>query len=320
MGGRHGRQAAPGGQADPGKEYQRACPMVLLRYNPIGSGGGIAQFRRGATSFGGTDTPVEGRDAVGLGAQCAGGRIINLPLVGGPIAMGYNLPDVDELVLDAETLARIFDSRITRWNDPAIQKLNPGAELPPLAINPVHRSDGSGTTQNFQAYLADAAPDVWQHPAEKAWHGRGGSAEDGSEAVASAVNYTVGSIGYFELSYARELGMSTVRIDTGAAQPVAASTTTASAGIATADVIGRGKDMILRLDYQTSAPETYPIVLISYEIVCEKGNLPATLPALKSFLTYTASEEGQEPLSRIHYAPLPESVATEVRKVINTLR
>ncbi|MFE6334195.1 phosphate ABC transporter substrate-binding protein PstS [Streptomyces sp. NPDC057798] len=301
------------------REYQRACSRVQVAYNPLGSGAGVAQFMRGATAFGGTDTPVdpaEDRPAEGV---CPGGKVINLPVVAGPIALGYHVPGVEDLVLDASTIARIFDSRITTWDDPVIQELNPGAELPPLDIRAVHRSDTSGTTQNFQAYLAGAAPEVWSHPAEKAWHGRGGDSADGSDNVASTVSSTAGSIGYFELSFAEKLHMDTVRVDTGASEPVAATTQTASAGIAAARVVGKGQDLTLRFDYRTSAEDTYPIVLASYEIVCDQGNAAETLPALKSFLTYTASEEGQEPLARIHYAPLPESVTAEVLKVISTL-
>ncbi|GGR87430.1 phosphate-binding protein PstS [Streptomyces aureoverticillatus] len=302
------------------KQYERACPPVRIAYNPLGSGAGVAQFMRGATSFGGSDTPVDPEKAKPAEGVCPGGRAINLPMLGGPIALGYNVPGVDDLVLDAPTVARIFDSKITTWDHPAIRKLNPDATLPSMPIKAVHRSDDSGTTQNLQAYLADAAPEAWSHPAEKAWQGRGGISASGSDLVAKTVNSTVGSIGYFELSFTSKFQMQSVRIDTGGSEPVPATTKTASAGIAAAEVVGAGKDMTLKFDYRTAADGRYPIVLVSYEIVCDRGNKPDTLPALKSFLTYTASPAGQRPLSRIHYAPLPESVAAEVRKVVRALR
>jgi phosphate transport system substrate-binding protein len=301
------------------KQYQRACPPVRIAYNPLGSGAGIVQFMQRSTAFGGTDSPVDPQEYTPDEGVCTGGGVINLPMVGGAIAIGYVVPGVDDLVLDAGTLAKIFDSQITTWDDPAIRKLNPGAELPSMPIHAVHRSDESGTTQNFQAYLAGAAPEVWSYPAEKAWHGKGGGSASGSAAVASTVASNVGSIGYFELSFAAVHHLRTVRIDTGASEPVAASAETASAGIAAAEVVGKGKDLTLRFDYRTSAEGTYPIVLASYEIVCDTGNLAETLPALKSFLTYTASDEGQNPLARIHYVPLPKSVAAEVRRVVSTL-
>ncbi|MFC5219914.1 hypothetical protein [Streptomyces coerulescens] len=99
----------------------------------------------------------------------------------------------------------------------------------------------------------------------------------------------------------------------------AATARTASAGVAAAKVIGKGKDLTLRFDYQTSADGTCPIVLVSYEIVCDRGNAADTLPALKSFLACTASDEGRKPLSRLHYAPLPKSVAVQVPGVVDSL-
>ncbi|MFD7442880.1 phosphate ABC transporter substrate-binding protein PstS [Streptomyces sp. NPDC059909] len=301
------------------KEYQRACPSVKIAYNPLGSGAGVAQFMRQATAFGGSDGALKPADVERSKALCPGGKAIDLPMVGGPIAIGYNLSGVDDLVLDAETLAKIFDSEITNWSHPAIKKLNPGARLPDQPIQAIHRSDDSGTTQNLNAYLSGAAADAWPYPKEKAWQGKGGHSAAGSDGVATGVRNAEGTIGYFELSFATKLKIPTVRIDTGASQPIEASPETASAGIADAEVVGKGDDLTLKFDYATSAEGAYPIVLVTYEIVCDKGNRPETLPALKSFLTYTASEEGQKILPSIHYAPLPENVAVKVRQVIDTL-
>jgi phosphate transport system substrate-binding protein len=133
------------------------------------------------------------------------------------------------------------------------------------------------------------------------------------------VSQTEGAIGYFELSFAAKRKITTVRIATGASRPVAPSTESASLGIAEAKIADDGKDLALSLEYTTSAEGAYPIVLVTYEIVCDTGNRPETLPALKSFLAYTAGEEGQRQLPAIHYAPLPDSVATQVRQVIGTL-
>ncbi|MFF8843429.1 phosphate ABC transporter substrate-binding protein PstS [Streptomyces sp. NPDC015127] len=300
-------------------QYQLACPGVQIRYVPIGSGGGVAQFLRGATVIGGTDTPLTEEEFEITREVCPGGRAIDLPMVGGPIAIGYNLDGVEDLVLDAPTLAKIFDSQITTWNDEEIQRLNPGVQLPATEITAVHRSDGSGTTQNFNAYLAEAAPAEWPYPKEKAWQAKGGHSAAGSDGIVSAVRGTDGAIGYFELSFAKAENIPTVRLDTGAPEPVVVSAQSASAGIAAAQVAGSGKDMTLEFDYRTKAPGAYPIVLVTYEIVCATGNRPDVLPALKSFLTYTASEEGQKDLSRIHYAPLPDRVAARVRHVVSTL-
>lgn len=299
--------------------YQRACPGVRIAYNAVGSGAGVAQFLRGATAFGGTDSGLGEQDVKISRTFCAGGRAIDLPMAGGPVALGYHLPGVDGLVLDAPTLAGIFDSRITTWNHPDIRRLNPGVRLPELAITAVHRSDDSGTTQNLNAYLSGAAGDDWPYEAEKAWQAKGGHSAAGSEGIASAVAGTQGAIGYFELSFAATRKIDTVRIDTGAAEPVAPSAESASRGIAQAKVVGRGSDMKLEFDHGTSADGAYPIVLVTYEVVCDTGNNPTSLPALKSFLAYTAGEEGQGLLPAIHYAPLPDSVASRVRKIVATL-
>lgn len=299
--------------------YQSACPGVRIRYDPIGSGGGVAQFLRGATNFGGSDTPLSEDDFEFSRSTCPGSRAIDLPMVGGPVAIGYNVDGVDSLVLDASALAKIFDTRITMWNDPEIRRLNPGARLPATEIIAVHRSDDSGTTQNFNAYLADAAPQEWPYEKVKAWQAKGGHAAPGSDGVVSTVRSQNGSIGYVELSFAEAEDMPTVKLDTGAPDPVVVSAESASAGIAAAEVVGSGQDMTLEFDYRTRVPGAYPIVLVTYEIVCADGNPADVLPALKSFLAYTASEEVQAGLARIHYAPLPERVAARVRQVVSTL-
>ncbi|WP_234426571.1 phosphate ABC transporter substrate-binding protein PstS [Streptomyces niger] len=300
-------------------EYQRACRGARIAYNPLGSGAGVAQFQRGATAFGGTDGVLSKQEIAWSRDTCRGGRAIHLPMVGGPVAIGFNLPGVDHLVLDAPTLANIFDSRITTWDAPAIRKLNPDAELPSSPIRPMHRSDDSGTTQNFQDYLAGAAPGAWPHPVAKSWQGKGGGAGSGSSRIASEVASSPGTIGYFELSFAAARNITTVSIDTGAGAPVAPTTETASAGIGAADIVGEGNDKTLAFDYDAPRPGAYPIVLMTYEVVCDKGNQPGSLPVLKSFLSYTAGAEGQKRLAALHYAPLPAAVATEVRRAVRTL-
>ncbi|WP_244942998.1 substrate-binding domain-containing protein [Streptomyces inhibens] len=95
-------------------------------------------------------------------------------MVGGPIAVGFHLHGVDRLLLDARTLAKIFNGRITRWNDPAIARLNKGVTLPSTPIRTFHRADSSGTTDNFTAYLGATAPGDWPYPHSKEWTAKGG--------------------------------------------------------------------------------------------------------------------------------------------------
>ncbi|MEU8539218.1 phosphate ABC transporter substrate-binding protein PstS [Streptomyces sp. NPDC048717] len=302
------------------KNFQAACAGVEVNYQAIGSGGGITKFTQGQVALAGSDSALKDEEVAASQKVCKGGKGINLPMVGGPIAIGYKLNGVDNLVLDAPTLAKIFDAKITKWNDEAIARLNPGAKLPASTIQAFHRSDESGTTQNLGKYLSTAAAADWKYdPKTKSWPAPGGQAANGSAGVATAVKGAEGSIGYFELSYATANQISTVAINTGASAPVAATTENASKAVAAAKVKGTGSDLALSLDYATKAEGAYPITLVTYEIACDKGNKADTLPTLKAFLNYTAGEEGQKVLSDAGYAPLPAEIAAKVREIVPTL-
>ncbi|CAM5488792.1 phosphate ABC transporter substrate-binding protein PstS [Streptomyces parvulus] len=300
------------------KQYVAACKGVQINYNPTGSGAGITAFTQGQTAFAGSDSALKPEEVEASKKVCKDGQAINLPMVGGPIAVGFNVPGVDTLNLDAATLAKIFDSKITNWNDAAIAKLNPDAKLPDLKIQAFHRSDESGTTDNFTKYLKAAAPEDWKYEGGKSWEAKGGQSAQGSSGLASQVKQTSGSISYFELSYAKE-GIKTVDVKTAAAEPVKATVENATAAIGAAKVVGTGKDLALELDYTPDAAGAYPIVLVTYEIACDKGNKAETLPATKSFLNYIASEDGQGQLADAGYAPMPTEIITKVRETISGL-
>lgn len=298
------------------KNFSQACG-VQINYKGAGSGAGVTSFNQGQIAFAGSDSALKPEEVVASKKVCKGGQGIDLPMVGGPIALGYNVPGVDNLVLDAPTLAKIFDSKIQKWNDAAIKKLNPSAKLPDLKIQAFHRSEDSGTTDNFTKYLIATTPDNWKYEGGKAWQAKGGQAASGSAGVAQGVKQNQGAIGYFELSYAKD--MTTVAVATGAKTPVKPSTDSATADIAAAKVVGTGSDLALKLDYNTKAEGAYPLTLVTYEIVCDKGNKPETLPATKAFLTYLASEDGQKVLSQNDYAPIPEEIIAKVRTTVASL-
>ncbi|MER6731428.1 phosphate ABC transporter substrate-binding protein PstS [Streptomyces puniciscabiei] len=298
------------------KEFSQACG-VQINYKGGGSGAGVTSFNQGQLAFAGSDSALKPDEVTASKKVCSGGTGIDLPMVGGPIALGYNVPGVSNLVLDAPTIAKIFDSKITNWNDPAIKKLNPSAKLPDLKIQAFHRSEDSGTTDNFTKYLIATTPDNWKYSGGKAWQAKGGQAASGSAGVAQGVKQNTGAIGYFELSYAKDIN--TVAIATGAKSPVKPSTDSATADIAAAKVVGTGKDLSLKLDYATKAEGAYPITLVTYEIVCDKGNKSDTLPATKAFLRYIASEDGQKLLTSNDYAPIPAEINSKVRTTIEGL-
>ncbi|MCT9077193.1 phosphate ABC transporter substrate-binding protein PstS [Streptomyces fulvoviolaceus] len=299
------------------KAFSAACG-VQINYKGGGSGAGVTAFTQGQVAFAGSDSALKPEEVTASKEVCSSGQGIDLPMVGGPIAVGFNVSGVDKLVLDAETLAKIFDSKITNWNDKAIKALNPDVELPNLKIQAFHRSDESGTTDNFTKYLIAASPANWKYSGGKAWQAKGGQSASGSSGVAQQVKQTPGAISYMELSYAKD-GITPVTIDTGASAPVEATVENATKAIAAAKVVGTGKDLSLELDYATKADGAYPITLVTYEIVCDKGNKADTLPATKAFLRYIASTDGQKTLADIGYAPIPDDIIAKVRTTIEGL-
>ncbi|MEU3372890.1 phosphate ABC transporter substrate-binding protein PstS [Streptomyces sp. NPDC006711] len=301
------------------KNYMASCKDAQINYKSSSSGEGIVAFTQGTVAFAGSDSPLNPQQAADSKKVCAGGQGINLPMVGGPIAIGFHVEGVDSLVLDAPTLAKIFNGKITKWNDEAIAKLNQGVKLPDLAIQAFHRSEDSGTTENLTKYLSATAKSDWTYAPAKKWAAPGGQAASGSAGVAAQVKQTNGAIGYFELSYASSQSIKTVDINTGASAPVKASSANASTAIAAAKIAGTGKDLALKLDYTTKADNAYPIVLVTYEVACDKGNKAATLPAVKSFLSYAASADGQKLLTDASYAPIPSEINSKVIETINSL-
>ncbi|MEY9962774.1 phosphate transport system substrate-binding protein [Streptacidiphilus sp. MAP12-16] len=302
------------------KDFQTKCPGVTINYNANGSGAGITSFESGKVAFAGSDAALKPTDvAATKTTACPGGQGIDLPMIGGPIAIGYNVPGVTGLILDAPTLAKIFNGKITNWNDAAIKALNPTATLPDLAIQTFHRVDGSGTTANFTAYLAATAASDFPYTPSKLWPAKSGQSANGSAGLAAQVKQVKGSISYFELSYATAGSISTAKIATGAAAPVDATAANASAAVADAKVVGTAPDLSLKLNYATKADNAYPITLVTYEIVCDKGNKADTLPALKAFLNYTISDAGQTSVGSLGYFPLPAALATQVKTAIAAL-
>ncbi|MFF2368202.1 phosphate ABC transporter substrate-binding protein PstS [Streptomyces sp. NPDC058122] len=300
------------------KAFTAACKDVQINYNPTGSGAGVTAFTQGQTAFAGSDSPLKPEEAAAAKKVCGGNAAVDLPMVGGPIAIGYNVPGVDNLVLDSATLAKIFDGKITTWDDAAIKKLNPSAKLPSTKIQAFHRSDESGTTDNFTKYLIATAPADWKYSGGKAWQAKGGQSAQGSAGLAQQVNQTPGAISYFELSYATG-SIKAAALKTDAAAPAAATVENATKAISSAKVVGTGNDLALQLNYKPTAEGAYPLTLVTYEILCEKGNKADTLAATKAFLTYTASEDGQKQLTAAQYAPIPAEIITKVRSTISNL-
>ncbi|MBV2152586.1 phosphate ABC transporter substrate-binding protein PstS [Kitasatospora sp. SUK 42] len=299
--------------------FNAACSGTTINYQGGGSGAGIQQFNQGKIQFAGSDSALKPAEVDASKAVCTGGQGIDLPMVGGLIALVFNVDGVDNLVLDAPTAAKIFDSQITKWNDPAIAALNPGAKLPDAEIQTFHRSDDSGTTENLTKYFAAAGGGAWSYPAGKAWAGKGGQSANGSAGVSAQVKQVKNSISYVELAYAQTNNLKSAAINTGASKPVAATAENAANTFAKAQIAGTGSDLALKLDYATKEEGSYPLVLVTYEIVCDKGNKAETLDTVKSFLTYTISDAGQKAVGEKGYVPLPKTLTDKVNSTIATL-
>ncbi|MDH6280709.1 phosphate transport system substrate-binding protein [Rhodococcus sp. LBL1] len=304
--------------------YIAACQQkgksVNVAYNPSGSGDGRTQFIANQIDFAGSDSAIKGDQAEQAKQRCAGSDAWNLPLVFGPVAIAYNLNGVDNLVLNGETIAKIFNGGITMWNDPAIAALNSGAKLPNEKINPIVRSDSSGTSDNFQQYLQASSNGAWTQGAGSDFKGGVGEGAKGSAGVAQAVATAPNSITYVEKSFADQQKLSVAQIDNGSG-PVKLSQDSASKAISNATFKGSGTgDLTLDLQsiYGSKEPGAYPLVLATYEIVCSKGYDAATSAAVKSFLT-SAANEGQQSLAAQGYVPLPESFRAKINESISAI-
>ena len=299
------------------KTYQGQCPDAKISYEGTGSGAGIQAFIAGTADFAGSDSALKPEEQPQADAKCPGGQALNLPMVVGPIAVVYNVAGVDGLQLDASTIAKIFAGKITKWNDPAIVAQNSGAKLPATAIATVHRSDESGTTDNFTKYLSKTAEADWTFSNAKAWKAPGGTGAKGSDGVAAAVKSTAGALAYVELSFAENSDLQKAKIKNGAGEYTELTGASAGKTIEGAKITGTGNDLSMTIDYATTTAGAYPIVLVTYEIACSKGSAKAA--AIKGFLTYTSSTGGQAALGDLGYAALPDSVRSKVETSVATI-
>ncbi|MUN35025.1 phosphate ABC transporter substrate-binding protein PstS [Actinomadura litoris] len=301
------------------KIYAQQCKGANLNYNPNGSGSGIQAFTAGQVAFAGSDSALKPEEVGPAKQRCQGSNALNLPMVVGPVAVVYNVQGVDGLKLSPETIANIFAGKIKKWNDPGIAKENGGAKLPSSDIKTIYRSDESGTTDNFTNYLHTTAPKIWTWEKAKKWPNSVGQGAPKSDGVTSQVKNTAGAISYVELSYATNNKLQTAQVKNGAGEYTTLSPESASKAVTGAKVVGTGNDVALKIDYTTKEPGAYPIVLVTYEIACEKG-LPAEQSKfVKSFLTYTSSADGQKVLTGLGYAPVPDSVLTKVQASVKAL-
>jgi phosphate transport system substrate-binding protein len=298
--------------------YSGVQPGVTVDYDPVGSGGGREQFIAGGVDFAGSDAPLDEEELVAARERC-GGEVFELPNYISPIAVVHNVPGLPDLGLSPTTLARVFDGRITTWNDPAIAADNPGASLPDLSITPVNRSDESGTTENFTEYLAAAAGEAWPYEPDGEWPVAGGEAAQGNSGVVAAVAGGQGTIGYADLSQAGDLGVA--RIGVGG-EFVAPTPDAAAAVVEGSEPLpGRGPyDFALELDRTTAESGEYPIVLVSYHLGCIGYEDQLTADLVADFMTYVTSEQGQAAAAEVAgSAPISDALRDQARTALDAI-
>ena len=280
--------------------FTKANGNIKINYQGGGSGKGRKDLSDMVVDFAGSDSAFKDADV----AAIKGGDILYFPVLLGPITLSYNVEGVDKLQLSADTVAKIFQRDIKKWNDPAIAADNPGTKLPDTDIVVAHRADGSGTTDNFTKYLDGAVKDTWklksgstvEWPADT-------QAGQGNSGVAQIVKTTAGAIGYVDLSDAKETKLKYASIKNSAGKYIEPTAQSASAAADGIDI----KDNLLFSALNSKGDAAYPITYQSWVIVYSKPSDKARGAALKAYVKYLLTD-GQKMLPELDFAPLPKSL------------
>ena len=286
---------------------------VEINYQSIGSGGGIQQVKAGTVDFGASDAALSNDRLKEMPR-----KVVHFPTVAGAVVMAYNLPGAPAgLKLTPEAVTGIYMGKITTWNDKAIAAVNPGVTLPAVPILPVHRSDGSGTTNIFTTYLSLVSTD-WKElvGANTSVSWPAGVGGKGNEGVAGMVRQTPGAIGYVELAYAKQNQLPVAWIKNKSGQfvePTLASTTAAVA--ASAQSLARD---VRNPIANASGAEAYPISGLTFLLVYQNSKDAARGKALAQFISW-AIHDGQEMAEGLDYARLPDAVVKVNEATLRTL-
>ena len=282
-------------------DYSARYPQVTVNYQAVGSGAGIKQFQAKTVDFGASDVPMGSTDITTAGGP---DTLTQIPTTLGVISIPFNVQGVNQLNLDADTLAGIFLGHIKSWNDPAIAALNGGTSFPNKAITVVHRSDGSGTTFHFTDYLSKVSSE-WKSSvgSAKSVKWPTGTGASGNQAVAQAISSTDGAIGYVELAYVVQTGMKQAAIKNANGKFVQASVEGATAAAGTNNSVSPTNFSITN----AACDACYPIAgfswVILYTSYSDAGKGKAVVYLFKWLVT-----NGQSDGKDLQYAPLPTAV------------
>jgi phosphate transport system substrate-binding protein len=303
------------------EQWASAQSGLTVNYQAVGSGAGITSLEAKTVDFGASDPPLKPEDEEAIAKN--GSPAVEIPMFLGAITVSYNLPGVQTgLKLDGKTIADIYLGKVKTWDDAEIKALNPGVSLPSTAITVIHRSDSSGTTSGFTAFLAAVDPEFKSKVGEgKDVQWPTGTGAKGNAGVAGAVQQTAGAVGYVEQAYALQHKFTVASVKNKAAQFVAPS-------LASATAAAQGVKVPANLGIKISNPDgagSYPITSQTFIIVnkdlCKAGT-PGGETAAKGvvkFITYGLNE-GQSILSQADYAALPAAILAKSKAAAAALQ
>ncbi|NJK33922.1 MAG: phosphate ABC transporter substrate-binding protein PstS [Oscillatoriales cyanobacterium SM2_2_1] len=291
-------------------EFNRLHPNVQVTYQSLGSGAGVRLFTSGSVDFGASDVGMAEDDR----AKVKSGAL-QLPVTGGSIILSYNLPGVNALRLSREAYINILLGKITRWNDPILERDNPNESLPDRPITVVYRSDRSGTTGYFTKHLSTVSKE-WRETL-----GEGGSVKwrtgiggNGNEGVTAIIKEREGAIGYVEYSYARQNDLSFALLENKSGQFILPSPETAARTLGSLVL----PPSLLAFNPDPTDPQSYPVVTFSWLLVNQKYDDADKGMAIKELLTWIVSE-GQQFSDQLGYVPLPDNVTSRLQQAIATI-
>lgn len=309
--------------------FQTKNPGVTVNYNPTGSGTGRDQFEQGLTFFTGSDAYYKDEELATVHPNCAGNTddVFEFPIWISPIAVIFNLDGLDSLNMSPATIAKIFSGQITMWNDAEIAAANPGVNLPELTITYVHRSDESGTSENFTDWLAKAAPAAWVDTAGaplgaiETWPADvAGEGAQGTSGVVAAVAAGNGTIGYADASRAGDLG--TVAVGVG--DSFVPFSPEAAAKIVDVSEVKAGRpanSLAYDLARDTTQSGVYPVVLVSYLQGCMDYADDAQAELVKAYANFIISEEGQNVAAEAAgSAPISADLRAKAQAILDAVK
>ncbi len=300
--------------------FQKSNGDATINYDPSGSGAGVEKFTAGGVDFAGSDAALDAeKGELDAAKKRCGGDAIEVPNYVSPIAVVFNVEGVDSLKLAPRTVASIFQGKITTWDDAAIKADNPEAKLPSIAIDPVHRSDESGTTKNFTEYLEKAGEGAWTSPADKVWPIKSGEGANQTSGMISAVQGGKGTIGYADLSQVGDLKAASIKVGEQWVEPSAEGAAKAVESSPLDETRPQG-DMAVKIDRTTTADGAYPLMLTSYLIACPTYADQAKADLVRAFLTYVISDQGQQQAAdNAGSAPIPATFADKAKQIVDSI-